>query len=91
MFWVSVQAGALAAGEKYGVDVQWNGPAQETEYDRQIQIVDSMIARRVDGLAVAATERNQGVEGLSRSGGSSGCERRRRHDHGRAERAGGRR
>jgi ribose transport system substrate-binding protein len=67
LFWVSVQAGALAAGEKYGVDVQWNGPAQETEYDRQIQIVDSMIARRVDGLAVAATERKALVRSIDRA------------------------
>jgi ribose transport system substrate-binding protein len=57
LFWVSVQAGALAAGEQFHVNVLWNGPAQETEYDRQIQIVDSMIARRVDGIALAADER----------------------------------
>jgi ribose transport system substrate-binding protein len=57
VFWVSVHAGAAAAGQKFGVEVLWNGPAQETEYDRQMQIVDSMIAQHVDGLAVAATER----------------------------------
>ena len=56
-FWVSVHAGAAAAGQKFGVEVIWNGPAQETEYDRQMQIVDSMITQRVDGIAVAATER----------------------------------
>jgi ribose transport system substrate-binding protein len=56
-FWVSVHAGVAAAGQKFGVEVLWNGPAQETEYDRQVQIVDSMIAQHVDGLAVAATER----------------------------------
>jgi ribose transport system substrate-binding protein len=57
LFWQSVQAGAIAAGQDYGVNVLWNGPAQETEYSRQIQIVDSMIAKRVDGLAVAASDR----------------------------------
>jgi ribose transport system substrate-binding protein len=56
-FWISVHAGVAAAGQKFGVEVLWNGPAQETEYDRQMQIVDSMIAQHVDGLAVAATER----------------------------------
>src|SRR6266498_3921202 len=40
------------------VQVLWNGPAQETDYSRQIQIVDSMIARHVDGLAVAAADRS---------------------------------
>ncbi len=57
VFWVTVHAGAAAAGQKFGVEVLWNGPAQETEYDRQIQIVDSMIAQHVDGMAVAAAER----------------------------------
>lgn len=47
----------MAAGRASNVDVLWNGPAQETDYDRQIQIVDSMTAQRVDGLAVAADER----------------------------------
>lgn len=57
LFWLSVQAGALAAGKDLNVDVQWNGPALETEYDRQIQILDSMVARRVDGIAIAASDR----------------------------------
>jgi len=57
LFWVSVQAGAMAAGKKLNVDVLWNGPPTETDYARQVQIVDSMIARQVDGLAVAAQDR----------------------------------
>lgn len=57
MFWVSVQAGAMAAGKELKVDVLWNGPPTETDYARQVQIVDSMIARQVDGLAVAAQDR----------------------------------
>jgi ribose transport system substrate-binding protein len=56
LFWVSVQAGAMAAGRALNVEVLWNGPATETEYSRQIQIVDSMIARHVDGLALAAQD-----------------------------------
>ncbi len=67
MFWVSVQAGAMAAGQKLGVQVLWNGPAQETEYDRQIQIVDSMVARHVDGLAVAPAERKALVGPIERA------------------------
>ena len=67
IFWQSVQAGAIAAGRELGVDVVWNGPAQETEYGRQIQIVDSMIARRVDGLAVAATDKTALVAPIERA------------------------
>ncbi len=67
MFWISVHAGAAAAGQKYGVNVEWNGPPLETEYDRQIQIVDSMIARHVDGIALAAAERKALVQSLDRA------------------------
>ena len=67
LFWLSVQAGAMAAGKELGVEVLWNGPAQETDYDRQIQIVDSMIARRVDGIAVAAAERKALVQSIDRA------------------------
>ncbi|MEN6608071.1 MAG: substrate-binding domain-containing protein, partial [Bryobacteraceae bacterium] len=66
LFWVSVHAGAMAAGEDLGVEVLWNGTNQETEYARQIQIVDSMIARRVDGLALAAADRNALVQAVDR-------------------------
>ena len=67
LFWLSVRAGAMAAGKKLGVNVVWNGPAQETEYDRQIQIVDSMIARHVDGIAIAAAERKALVQSIDRA------------------------
>lgn len=66
LFWVSVHAGAMAAGEQFGVNIVWNGPAQETEYGRQVQIVDSMVARRVDGIAIAAAERKALVPPIDR-------------------------
>lgn len=56
LFWVSVQAGAMAAGRALNVEVLWNGPATEIDFSRQIEIVDSMIARHVDGLALAAQD-----------------------------------
>jgi len=67
LFWQSVQAGAVAAGRDLNVRIEWNGPASETEFSRQIQIVDSLIARRVDGLAVAAADRTALVAPLDRA------------------------
>lgn len=67
VFWVAVEAGARAAAGERDVDLIWNGPPAETEYDRQIQIVDSLIARRVDGLAVAAAERKALVGSIDRA------------------------
>ena len=59
--------GALAAGKDFNVEILWNGPAMETEYDRQVQIMDSMVARRVDGIALAVTERQALVPPLERA------------------------
>ncbi|HYL74590.1 MAG TPA: substrate-binding domain-containing protein [Bryobacteraceae bacterium] len=67
IFWLTVRAGAEAAGQKFGVEILWNGPPQETEYDRQMQIVDSMLAQHVDGLAVAAAERKALNRSLDRA------------------------
>jgi ribose transport system substrate-binding protein len=36
--------------------VLWNGPNEETDHGRQIQIVESMLSRRVDALAISATD-----------------------------------
>ena len=70
LFWQSVQAGALAAGQDLKVEILWNGPPMETEYDRQIQILESMIARRVDGIAVAAADRTALNASLDRAAAS---------------------
>ena len=56
VFWQSVHAGAVAAGREADVEIKWIGPPQETDFSRQIQIVDSMINSRVDGIVLAPTE-----------------------------------
>jgi len=67
VFWVAVEKGAKAAGKDLNVDIEWSGAPSETDYGRQIQIVDSMINRRVDGLAIAASERKALVATVDRA------------------------
>jgi len=67
LFFQPVHAGANAAGEQYNLEILWSGPASETDYSRQIEIVDSMITRHVDGLAIAASERNALNQSLQRA------------------------
>jgi ribose transport system substrate-binding protein len=70
-FWQSIHAGAVSASRDYGVDILWNGPADERDIARQIQIVETMVTRRVDGLAVAPAERTalvQPIEAAVKSG-----------------------
>lgn len=52
-FWQSVKAGADAAGKDMNVDIIWKGPALETDISGQINIVEDMINRRVDGIVLA--------------------------------------
>lgn len=57
VFWQSVHAGAAAAGREFGVTIEWNGPASETEYSKQVEIVENYLSRRVDGVLLAPTDR----------------------------------
>src|SRR5882724_2237636 len=67
LFFVSVHAGVEQAGRDLKVDVLWNGPNDETDYTRQIQIVDAMVAQRVDALAISATDERALVAPLERA------------------------
>lgn len=67
LFWVTVHQGADDAGKEFGVDILWNGPAQETDFGRQLEILDSMINRRVDGIVVGATDKKVLNQSLARA------------------------
>lgn len=66
-FWQAIHAGAASAGREYGVEILWNAPPDETDFARQIQIVESMVARRVDALAVAPVERQALVQPVQKA------------------------
>jgi ribose transport system substrate-binding protein len=57
VFWQSVHAGATAAGKDFHEEILWDGPPNETDYSRQLEIFDSMLNRHVDGVVVAAADR----------------------------------
>jgi ribose transport system substrate-binding protein len=67
LFFMSVHAGVRDAERDLGVEVLWNGPREETEYSRQIEIVDSMVARHVDALAISATDHTALVTPVKRA------------------------
>lgn len=66
-YWQSVHAGALKAAREFNVDILWNGPPSETDYTGQLQIVDAMINRRVDAIALAPIERKGLVSAVERA------------------------
>jgi ribose transport system substrate-binding protein len=55
-FWLTVKAGADSAGKELNVDVIWRGPARETDVPTQISILEDYINKKVDAIALAATD-----------------------------------
>jgi ribose transport system substrate-binding protein len=62
-FWKSIHAGAMKAKQEletqgHKVNIIWKGPLREDDRDQQIQVVESFIARRVDGIVLAPLDVN---------------------------------
>lgn len=68
VFWQSVHAGAAKAAQESGVEIEWNGPASETDMTGQIQIVEAMINKHVDAIALAPIDRKALVNVVERAG-----------------------
>ncbi|MBV9083420.1 MAG: substrate-binding domain-containing protein, partial [Acidobacteriaceae bacterium] len=56
LFFLSVHAGVEQASRDLHVQVLWNGPQNETDYARQIEIVDAMVTQQVSAIAISATD-----------------------------------
>lgn len=57
IFWQTVHAGALKAAKEMNVAIEWNAPTLEIDSSRQIAIIESMVNRRLAGIAVAPVDR----------------------------------
>jgi ribose transport system substrate-binding protein len=71
MFWQSVHAGAVAASREHGMDISWNAPTAETDIAGQIQIMQTMINRRLDAIAISPIERRALVNIVERAASES--------------------
>lgn len=67
LFFMSIKAGVDDAAKEAGVEYQWNGPGEETDHARQIQIVDAMVTQRVDAIAISATDQTALVAPVRRA------------------------
>lgn len=67
LFWQSVHAGAVAAAREAGVEINWNAPTSETDYAGQLQIMNTMINRRLDAIAVAPIDKRAMVGVVERA------------------------
>lgn len=71
IFWQTVHAGALQAAGEYGFDVEWNAPTLEVDSSRQIEIVESMVNRRLAGIVLAPVDRKALVAVVERAAKAS--------------------
>jgi ribose transport system substrate-binding protein len=58
IFWQSVHAGAVKGARGNNVDMVWDGPPAETDIAGEMQIMETMINRQVDAIAVAPSDRS---------------------------------
>ena len=66
VFWMAVHAGALTAANRSGFEVYWNAPSTETDYARQVEILDDMINRRVEAILLAPSDSEALVPAINR-------------------------
>jgi ribose transport system substrate-binding protein len=65
--WQTVHAGAVAAAREANVDIDYNGPAMESDFARQIAILDDFINLHVDGILLAPGDREALVPAIRRA------------------------
>ncbi len=67
LFWQSIHAGAVKAARETGVEISWNAPTSEIDFAGQLQIMQNMINRRVDAIAVSPIDKKALVAVVERA------------------------
>lgn len=55
-FWKSIQLGAENAAKEEGIQLLWEGPQKDNDRTAQIQVVQNMISRQVQGIALIPSD-----------------------------------
>jgi ribose transport system substrate-binding protein len=55
-FWLAIKRGAEKAGEELGYEVLYVGTQDQTQIAGQINLVNDMVTRKIDGILIAATD-----------------------------------
>ncbi|MDZ4858665.1 MAG: ABC transporter substrate-binding protein [Candidatus Hydrogenedentes bacterium] len=66
-FWLTVKAGADAAGKDLGVEIDWDGPQKETEVVEQINLIEDKIGAGVDAIVMAACDQDALVDVIKKA------------------------
>src|SRR4030095_8370302 len=55
-YWRTVHAGAARAGRDLGVEILWQGPIRRDDRSAQIDVVENVIVRGVQGIVLAPVD-----------------------------------
>ena len=55
-FWQSIKAGADAAGKETNCEIIWQGPNPENNVIKQVDIVNTQVNNKADGIVLCATD-----------------------------------
>jgi ribose transport system substrate-binding protein len=67
VYWVSAHAGAVKAAREENIDIIWNGPATESDFSGELQIVENMINQHVDAICLAPIDRKALANAVDRA------------------------
>ncbi len=63
-FWKSVQAGASAASTEYNIQMSFEGPETEEDYESQNQMIEEAIREGADAIVFSAVDYNANSEAI---------------------------
>lgn len=66
-YWFQAEDGMKAAGKRLGVKVELNGPVQAADVTAQVNIMESLIARHVSGIAISPNDPDGVTEVINRA------------------------
>ncbi|KEQ11495.1 LacI family transcriptional regulator [Endozoicomonas montiporae] len=66
-FWQTVKMGSDSAAKELNVKTSFVGPSDETQIDQQIQLIENTLARRPNGLLIAALDANALIPSVERA------------------------
>ena len=66
-FWQTVIAGAMKAGEDFGVTVKSFGPPTEGDLDQQVTILEDVISKNPDAIVIASTSKEATVPAIEKA------------------------
>lgn len=70
VYWVSAHAGTIKAAREENVDIIWNGPATESDFSGELQIVENVINQHVDAICLAPIDRKALANAVDRAAAS---------------------